>query len=242
MDYKSCASGQSCSCLGSHCMLHLLFQTHLPNCLIIQLVYLIYFERFRSINSQGPASWCRVPAVCVGTHSSDRWCLCIPEHTHRCLRLESRRPRSCSCRVASSSGPSGPLHTHCHSGYLLAHTGKHLLVDFCTECMQKCNLSTDPPTPTSTYILTKSEPSKRLLEKNFLTLLVDLHGPQYVASKRTHTHTHTHRDTLSPKISAIESRKYVIFNQTMRWDWQPTPMPPQPIVWTLKQAFGEIKK
>lgn len=54
----------------------------------------------------------------VCTHSSDRWCLCIPGHTHKCLHLESRMPRSYSCRAGSSWGPSGPQHTHCHSEYL----------------------------------------------------------------------------------------------------------------------------
>lgn len=59
--------------------------------------------------------WCR-------TYSSGRWCLCILEHTHTFLHLESRRLRSYSYRGWSSLGPSGPLHTHCHSGYLHSYT------------------------------------------------------------------------------------------------------------------------
>lgn len=63
-----------------------------------------------------------VTYVLCRTYFSDRWCLCILEHTHRFLRLESRRHHSYSYRGGSSLGPSVLLRTHCHSGYLLRHT------------------------------------------------------------------------------------------------------------------------
>lgn len=59
--------------------------------------------------------WCR-------TYFSDRLGLCILEHTHRFLHLESRMLHSYSYRGGSSLDPSGPLHTRCHSGYLFTRT------------------------------------------------------------------------------------------------------------------------